>query len=121
MNTISDLLSVIQDRIAEAEHNLTAGTGGRSLCQLHKDGTVTGGIKYDEGRYTALRRIRRFVKSASEVEISPALLAPIRQEAEDWRRMLQTYQHKSDPPMQWIAYAQGGVDAIESLLTVLEG
>jgi hypothetical protein len=121
MNTTNELLSVIQDRIIEVGQSLSAGTGGRSLCQLHKDGTVTGGTKYDEGRYAALRRIRRFVESSVDREISPELLDPLQQEAEDWRRMLQTYQEKSDPPMQWIAYAQGGVDAIESLLTVLEG
>jgi hypothetical protein len=120
MKTTDDLLSAIQNRIEEVEQALVASTGERSLCQLHKDGTVTGGIKYDEGRYAALRRIRRFVKSSTDREISLEVLGPLQQEADDWRRMLQTYQEKSDPPTQWIAYAQGGLDAVKDLLAVIE-
>lgn len=44
----------------------------------------------------------------------------LHQEAEDWHRMLQTYQHKSEPPMQWIAYSQGGLDVVRDLLTAIE-
>ena len=77
-------------------------------------------MKYDEGSYVALRRIRGFVKSNQELEISPTLLEALRQEAEDWRKMVQTYQQKFEPPMQWIAYAQGGFDAVRELLKDLD-
>ena len=120
MKNIHEILSVLEHNIAAVEQSLSGSTGERSLCQLHKDGKITGGMKYDEGRYAALRKIRRIVKSNKAVEITPETSKRLRQEAEEWQRMLQAYQYKPERPMPWIAYAQGGLDAITELQRLLK-
>jgi hypothetical protein len=51
METLNELLETIQGRIDEVEQALVGSTGGRSMCQLHKDGAMTGGMKYYEATY----------------------------------------------------------------------
>ena len=120
MQRTESILPAIYTRITEIEQSLSVKTSGRAICRLQKDGIATHGIKYDEGRYAALRKCRRLLSSDPEAEMSPAILAQLQREAEEWQRMLQIYQHKPEKPIQWIAYTQGGVDAMMEVQTLLE-
>jgi len=109
------LLIWLDQKIRSAEQEYSLHTGTQGVCQLHKDGRVTGGLKYDEGRLVALtaaRRIARKVQDTGDNALIGALLA----ERDRWRQTLITYQSADRPSILWIAYNQGGVDALDELL-----
>lgn len=100
--------------ISEAEQELTRQTGGENVCRLEKDGRITGGVKYSEGRLAALNAVRRLLQpdseAAADAEIDRLLVR--------WRADLQGWQERPQPPRTWVAYTQGGVDALEQLLAL---
>lgn len=74
-------LALVQTWIDQAQEALSAQTGGRSVCQIHKDGHVTSGLKYVEGRHDALRAIRRVVKGESGAALSEGSLQMVARES----------------------------------------
>lgn len=112
MTQTAYLLSVIEAQLAAAEHALLAATGGTNVCQLDKAGRATGGAKYQEGRLVALRAARRLVQSADATLVR----ARIRQLGDQWHADLTAQQVRPRPSMPWLAYTQGGLDALEQLL-----
>ena len=107
----SRLLTWLDQEIARAEQDFARHAGNQSACQLHKDGRVTGGMKYDEGRLVALTTLRRIV--SKQDTWAPAQLAEaLQSEQNRWQRALQTYQSAEHPSIAWVAYQQGGVDAV---------
>ncbi|MFV9506018.1 MAG: hypothetical protein AB4911_15810 [Oscillochloridaceae bacterium umkhey_bin13] len=96
--------------IAAAEAALMAQTGGGNLCQLSKAGQPLGSAKYYEGRLVALRAASRTLRGATG---DPALLiAPL---LARWEADLATQQDRPQPAAAWLAYAQGGVEALREL------
>ncbi|NTU81650.1 MAG: hypothetical protein HGA45_20100 [Chloroflexales bacterium] len=112
MTQSEDLFTVIETQIAAAEHALLAATGGTNVCQLDKAGQATGGAKYQEGRLVALRAIRRLVQAADPARA----MAQVQQLCDQWRADLTAQQARPQPSLPWLAYTQGGVDALEGLL-----
>jgi hypothetical protein len=96
--------------IQVAEQRFAQSTGGENVCNLARDGRVTGGVKYDEGRLVALVTLRRRLRS--EADAAQALLAD---ELAVWSRALAEQQQRTPPAIPWLAYRQGGVDALEQL------
>lgn len=114
----AQLLAWLDLAIARAEQDFARQAGNQSACQLHKDGRVTGGMKYDEGRLVALTTVRRIVRKRdawTPTEVDEALES----EQNKWQRALQTYQGASQPSIQWVAYNQGGVDALAATSAAL--
>lgn len=111
-----ELAHLLDQRIAAAERSLTDQTGGANVCRLQQDGRVTGGMKYDEGRLVALSALRRRLREAAGEDIR-ALVA---QDLGRWREALRAQQARERPAIQWVAYNQGGVDALEEVLQALE-
>ena len=92
--------------IAEAARTIEAETGSATACTLHRDGRVTGGLKYAEGRLVALREIQRALAAGDPVE-------PIRsrwQDEHDRRRAADL------PSPPWVSYATGGLEAVTEVL-----
>lgn len=105
------ILEWLDQEIARAERDFARHAGNQSACQLHKDGRVTGGMKYDEGRLVALTAVRRIARKGDAW--TPAELAEaLESEQKKWQRALRTYQSAAHPSMPWVAYNQGGVDAL---------
>jgi len=105
------MLAWLDQETARAEQDFARHAGNQSACQLHKDGRVTGGMKYDEGRLVALTTLWRIVSMREAWE--PAILAAaLEQEQSRWQAALQTYQNAEHPSIPGVAYNQGGVDAI---------
>ena len=105
-------LSPQLDRLLEAaKAGLDEAAGGGAVCAFTKAGTPVPGIKYHEGRWAALnevaRRYRRDPKDPATAahEISDAWSA-------DLERLTQR-----DAGPDWIAYRQGGLDALADLLS----
>jgi hypothetical protein len=94
--------------IRVAEQRFAQATGGENVCNLAHNGRVTGGVKYDEGRLVALVTLRRRLRS--EAGDAQAVLAD---ELAVWSRALADQQQRTPPAIPWLAYRQGGVDALE--------
>lgn len=90
------------------EQSYRAQAGGASLCQLHKDGRVTGGVKYDEGRLVALNFLKRVIRTKPQNDWRAAVEA----ELAVWSRALVSDQARTPPAIQWVAYRQGGMDIL---------
>ena len=105
----------LDSEIETAAHAITTETGGSSVCRVHKDGRVTGGLKYQEGRLVALNEVRRLAHRSASTDLAGALddLEGHWTAELDVRR---TAEHASPP---WVAYATGGVEAIELATEVL--
>lgn len=107
----ASLMALLEQQLAAAEQAVMASTGGAAWCQLQRDGRVTGGVKYDEGRLAALMAVRRHWRDSDPVTWEQALVAELNQ----WQQALATVQAQPKPAMPWLAYRQGGVDALTAL------
>ncbi len=104
-------VSTLDDLVERAVVDLTAASGGQALCAISRSGRPAPAAKYHEGRWAALTELRR---SSPEGEVSAARAVQDR-----WRQELQTLlQREADA--NWLAYAEGGVDALTDYLSVLE-
>lgn len=111
------LMAILERQLAAAEQAVMASTGGAAWCQLQRDGRVTGGVKYDEGRLAALMAARRRLRSAD-----PATWAQVlAEELAQWQQALAEVQAQPKPAMPWLAYRQGGVDALTALQEAAAG
>lgn len=100
-----DMLEALQKEI---EDSLRIHIGNQTMCELHKDGRVSGGLKYDEGRLVVVRAAMRKLRSGDD----PAL----EDELTKWQHQLDRYQNQEPRSMPWIAYSQGGVDTLKHLI-----
>ncbi|MCS6848539.1 MAG: hypothetical protein RMN52_12610 [Anaerolineae bacterium] len=101
--------------MAETERTMSSQLGDGSACQVHKDGRVTGGMKYAEGKLVALNDLRRKLDAAGEITDDAALREILDAETARWRSGLENQRHRPKPAMPWLAYYQGGIDALEAL------
>lgn len=108
------LLAQIDQQIAAVGESMAAQMNNQSLCQIQKDGRITGGIKYDEGRLETLHTLRRIV--TDNVDFSPELLYAelLRREAQ-----LEKFVSQDRPSIQWVAYGQGGADVARKLYALI--
>ena len=114
----TELLAWLEQQIGRDEKAYAIHAGAQTACQLHKDGRITGGLKYDEGRLMAFTTLRRRVRKAG-AEAPDTLAAMIHAEAARWQATLRTYQQAEQPSIPWLAYSQGGVDAMLETLDFL--
>jgi len=114
---INELLNRLDQQTHEVEQSYQLQAGGAAVCQLHKDGRISGGIKYDEGRLVALAAIQRMLKLKSSPQ---DILHTLQTELKTWQQGLDVHQGKEKPSMQWIAYLQGGVDILQQYAQELE-
>jgi hypothetical protein len=105
--------------LAETERLYAAQAGSTAMCELHKDGRVTGGLKYEEGRLVALRAAQRVLTQAT-VRTVDDLRASLQQSAGEWAASLARYASRERPPLPWLAYSQGGFDAVSSVLALID-
>lgn len=91
---------------------MTGELGPDSVCTVHKDGRVTGGLKYHEGRMSALAELRRLWRTG---EPDDAALAEVE------RRWEEEFTRRSNGPSSplWVSYATGGVDAVREARSAL--
>jgi hypothetical protein len=102
--------------IAEAEHEYRSALGGETACTIHRDGRVTGGMTYHEGRLIALREARRVL----EVSDTAAWHTEISGLRDRWAADLELRRASRIDTPPWIAYATGGYDAAAEALAAIE-
>lgn len=98
-------LAYLEREMAAAAAAMEGELGADSMCTVHKDGRVTGGLKYQEGRLSAFAEARRLARARSDIE------AALAAQLEKWSDELERRRTASPPSMAWVAYATGGVEA----------
>ena len=109
----------LEQKIIDVECAYQAQAGGASFCQLQKDGRVTGGAKYEEGRLVALHTARRLLRECPD-EPTDTCMTAIAAEQKTWLDALVTLQAKAQSSIPWVAYRQGGADALAWVLKHLQ-
>lgn len=107
----TSLMAILDEQLAAAEQAVMVSTGGAAWCQLQRDGRITGGVKYDEGRLAALMAIRRRWRTSDPAAWEQLLVDELQQ----WQQGLADVQKQPKPALPWLAYRQGGVDALTML------
>lgn len=85
---------------------MQAELGDQTACRVHRDGRVTGGLKFHEGRMTAFAEARRMARVADQLD--DAYLTDYR---ERWERELEHRISAARPSPPWVAYATGAAEA----------
>jgi hypothetical protein len=99
---------MVDRRRVIVEEQLGAAAGDRSLCAISRAGGRVDGVKYLEGRLSALREVRRALKEGR----SPETL--IAERRADWQAELDRLR-AADAGRGWVAYRAGGVDELDEL------
>jgi hypothetical protein len=94
-------------RIDDEARAMSQGLGDSTTCRVHKDGRVTGGLKYTEGRLAAFAEARRLGRDSHHLEDSLAAFVLT------WREELERRTNETPTSMPWVAYATGGAEAAE--------
>lgn len=84
-----------------------------------RDGRVTDGLKYQEGRLVVLSEFIRDLKGGRPRDVM-AIAALLEAAAERWGGQLARHQASDHPAILWVAYSQGGVDAVTEIARLLD-
>ena len=106
------LRAVLEAKAAAAAADLEAALGGVSACTRHKDGRVTGGMKYHEGRMASYAEARRALAGDD-----PPPATVLAEHAQRWRT---EFRRRAGGPEPWLAYATGGLEAAEDAAALVE-
>lgn len=99
----------LETQIEEAAGAMSQELGDRSVCTAHKDGRVTGGLKYQEGRMSALAAMRReLVRGEQATEVIAAA-------DEQWSAEFETRRRARPSSPTWVSYATGGREAVRDV------
>ena len=103
--TREELLAAIDTRADGAAAAMASATEGASLCSVSRTGERIPGVKYPEGRWAAMRALRRALRSPQAD--AAAVIADLQ---EEWGSDLDS--RRTSGQENWIAYRLGGVDAL---------
>ena len=106
-----DALAELDARLAEVLPQLTAASGGASLCLISRSTGPVDGAKYLEGRMAVLSEFKRAVGRSPGSSLAE-VADPV---ARQWRSDLALQQERG-AARGWVAYRAGGVDELEELL-----
>ena len=109
------LLGWLDEAMALAARTMDAESGGLSACTVHKDGRVTGGFKYQEGRLAALAEVERLARAG---RMTSETLGAI---GETWERELEQRRVSEPSSPMWVAYTTGGREAMREAVGRFEG
>ena len=98
---------------------LTRAAGGEDLCVLERSGRISGGAKYEEGRFTALRDCRTAFYEYPEADNHDELRDLLESVRARWSKLLEHHRRQNPPGLSWVAYAQGGHDLCDEALNQL--
>ena len=103
---------LLDDRLSTAIRALDTSTGGVAMCTFTKAGIAVPGMKYAEGRWAALRDVRRTSVTTGSVQRAVAAART------SWRARSDRAADDGAGP-DWIAYWSGGIDALDELAASL--
>lgn len=97
----------LDELIEQASRNLQDAAGGVALCAITRSGGSAPAVKYYEGQWAALSEVRR----ATDAPGSSGVAVRDR-----WTGDLALLSERG-ADANWIAYANGGVDALTDYLS----
>jgi len=108
---MSDVLETrLAQLLAEAAADLDRASRGTPVCVASKAGRPAPGPKYHEGRWAALNEVSRRCRRTQEgVALSATIVL------RTWTDELARARHRAAGE-DWIAYREGGSDALDGLL-----
>lgn len=109
---MTDRPAALVEARARAERALAAALGEATLCRIHRDGRVTGGAKYAEGRLVALADLQRRLRASPSTDVDSLARA----ELQLWSAELARHRSLPVPSLPWLAYRQSGCDALTEVL-----
>ena len=104
--------ALLDDLLAIASRSLDTSTGGAAMCTFTKAGIAVPGMKYAEGRWAALREVRRSTSTTASVRVATAATRAT------WHAALEKARAQA-AGADWIAYRSGGIDALDELAASL--
>lgn len=107
-----EVLPELDQRLALVMPQLTAASGGASLCMISRSTGPVEGAKYLEGRMALLTELRRAARTSPDSPFG-VVADPI---ARQWRSDL-ALQRERGAAKGWVAYRAGGVDELDELLS----
>lgn len=87
---------------ADAVRHLTALAGDASMCAIGRSGRSFPAAKYHEGRQSAATQARRAIGRGESLDAVRA----------QWQQTSESAQRKGP---DWVAYAAGGLDALDEI------
>ena len=115
-----ELLAAIDARADGAAAAMTSATEGASLCSVSRTGERIPGVKYPEGRWAAMRALRRALRQAgTDADAAVAAEVAIAALRAEWGGDLEA--RRAAGQDNWIAYRLGGVDALAEVADLLRG
>ncbi|HMQ56417.1 MAG TPA: hypothetical protein PKE64_29450 [Anaerolineae bacterium] len=112
-----ELLANLNEFITEVEAKLVVAVGDSSLCLISKSGAAPNAVKYNEGKYFALKAAQRLAQPPGELERIGDNLQEQLGKAE---MRLSRYQDAGSKNPDWLSYYQGEVDGYRLGLELLE-
>lgn len=105
-----DATELLGASLANALSELQRAAGGTSMCNLSRNGTPVPTLKYREGAWAALAEVKR-----QSTHGSTTVIGASESTARTWFTELERLRSRGAGP-DWLAYRQGGVDAIAQLV-----
>ena len=103
------LLLNLDSLVQELEATLRGLVGESSLCQISKEGQPANAVKYNEGKYYAVRTAQRLVNQ------QPDAVGTIEDELDKATRSLMRYKTGRIQHPDWISYYQGEIDGYQAV------
>jgi len=110
------LVRLITDQRDHALALQSAEAGDRTLCDINKRRQASDPLKRAEGQTVALGNLLKAVRRIAGEELSASEFASLlAEERSQWQRLHQLHQHRTPPLRDWLAYAEGGLQALHDL------
>lgn len=115
--TLRKLRAELEGWIEDAGERIRALSGGATLCRMGRDGAAPSDVKYEEGRMTGFRDVRRLLKDDPPPD---ALRPQLEALAAKWQGQHDRHRERFGTSGGWVSYDEGGVDALHFVRARLE-
>jgi hypothetical protein len=114
--TREQLLALLQAQREQALSVQIMEAGERSMCAIGRARDGSHALKEAEGRMVALGNLLRSVRRLPPGDIDAGTFTALTsEEAATWRALLARHRASAAPAPDWIAYAEGGLGAMQQL------
>jgi hypothetical protein len=103
---------VIDEHVTAAQEALSQALGSSSLCDIGRAGQGAPAVKRAEGAWVALRDVRAAARRGSDTA------AAVDEIALQWQEDL-ALRRQRGASQEWLAYLEGGLEALERLRLAL--
>lgn len=107
------IIAQLKNTLADVRDNLVQSAGSNSVCAIHKFGSPSDFMKYNEGKEFIIRNMIHLLNRGTA---EPDILSFLAENEEKFRAYQSSESTASSP---WQAYAKGGLDGIAFIKSLL--